>query len=532
MQVTAEPGSAKLVREWLVCSLIFLATVTIFLSSRVIRVSDAQYTLLLTEQIIDHGTLRLDHYFWRDRDSGTDGSARTDVRRTRHVQEHRGHLYYIYPYGTSILSVPFALAYRALGESTIDSEGNFSLKQERRMQKIFASILMAAACVIFYLLARSLLPRNLSIVVAATGGLGSQVWSTAATGLWSHTWNVVILSLVCLLLLRAAKRSKINPILLATLLSWGFFVRPTAAIYVVGFSLLMWTHFRSRFLPFIAAGLFWLGLFLLYSFVEHGALPHYYARNSWSFSTLPIGLYGQLLSPSRGLLIFVPPVLIVGYLLAANWRSLRFKALVNASLLVLVLHTFAMASQSMWWAGVSYGPRLYTDVVPIFVLLGAIGIDAERGQWPDWHWSVWMKPSHWSLKLLGVVLCISAGVFINGAGALSPHSGRSGAVPYLAAYCPLQTLFDWTQPPFVCAVFPDRFCPYATSDEIAHEFRLVDQNDDAAIDQMEYETKGFRSFSRADRNADSRISLEEWQEIYGKDRKRPRPQRIRKTNGS
>ena len=503
--------------EWLICASIFLVALAIYSNSSVIRVSDSKYTLLLAEQIVDHGNLQLDEYFLRTRPSNDGGVVEQRVKTERHVKERKGHLYYTYPHGTSILSAPFVLAYRALGFSTINAAGEYDFSTERRLSKAIASTLTAATCVLFYVLARVLLPRGSSLVVAATAGLGTQIWSTASTGLWSHTWGVVILSLVLLLSLRAEKGRALHPIFLATLLSWGFFVRPTAAIYIVPFTLYVWLRFRSHVVPFIATGGFWLGLFVLYSFVQQGALPHYYARKDWSFSTFPIGLYAQLLSPSRGLFVYVPSVLIIGYLLVAHFEYLKFRILVNVSLLTLALHAFCMAAQKMWWAGVSYGPRLYTDVVPIFVLLAVIGIDAARGR-DDGRNRKWNDGIMLGTRQLGAVAvasCILAGVFINGIGATSRNSGRWDGVPYRANYRPLSTFFEWSNPPFLCALSPQRFCPYRDRDQIAWEFRSLDTDEDGSIDQSEYVGKGFRHFTTADRNGDGWIELEEWGAIYG-----------------
>ena len=122
-------------KDWLVCCLIFLVSLSIYLNSGAIRVSDAKYTLLLSEQIIDHGTFQLDEYFWRNRGPGRNGSVETGNELPRHVVQSNGHLYLRYAYGSSILSIPFVLAYRALGVSTRDSEGNFILKKERECYK-------------------------------------------------------------------------------------------------------------------------------------------------------------------------------------------------------------------------------------------------------------------------------------------------------------------------------------------------------------------------------------------------------------
>jgi len=435
------------------------------------------------------------------------------------MEESNDHVYYKYPYGTSVLSVPFVLVYRVFGISTIDSKGRYSFQIAKSMQKTIAGILMAAVCVIFYMLSRVLLPRSLSLLITLVASLGTQIWSTAATGLWSHTWDVVILSLACLQLLRAEKGHKIHPLMLATLLSWGFFVRPTAVLYILPLTFYIWQNFRSHFMAFFWTGAFWLGLFLLHSVTEYGQLPHYYMRAAsthvWSFHTILTGFSAQLISPARGLLVYVPSILIVAYFLAANYKNLKHRRLINVSLLILALHTLLMSIQKMWWAGVSYGPRLYTDIVPIFVLLAVIAISANHhSQRPLWQFDR-DRLSWRNIKISSAIICILAGILINGVGAISPHSGRWERVPYRTQYYPLR-VFDWSSPTFLCESFPGVFCVPYNSDEIMDEFRLIDRNNDMSIDKREYRKSKYKRFETVDRNLDSLISLQEWAKIYGK----------------
>ena len=75
--------------EWLICTLIFLVTSTVFLNSPVTRVADSMFTLLLSEQIVDHGNLRLDEFFARDAGPPATESA-------RQIMERRGHFYFAF----------------------------------------------------------------------------------------------------------------------------------------------------------------------------------------------------------------------------------------------------------------------------------------------------------------------------------------------------------------------------------------------------------------------------------------------------
>ena len=112
-------------KEWPTYFLIFILGLIVFLNSPNTRISDSKYTLLLSEQIIDHGNFKLDAYFWSDCSLEKDCLSQDlpHHESIRHMAESNDHVYYEYPYGTSVLSVPFVLAYRVFGISTIDSKG-------------------------------------------------------------------------------------------------------------------------------------------------------------------------------------------------------------------------------------------------------------------------------------------------------------------------------------------------------------------------------------------------------------------------
>src|SRR6266516_88827 len=87
---------------------------------------------------------------------------------------------------------------------------------------------------VFFFTSRLLLPTNWSGILALGGALGTQVWSTASRALWADTWGMLLLGIVVYLLLaHEVGRRRINPIVLATLLSWMYFVRPTYAVPIL-----------------------------------------------------------------------------------------------------------------------------------------------------------------------------------------------------------------------------------------------------------------------------------------------------------
>ena len=83
------------------------------------------------------------------------------------------------------------------------------------------------------------------------------------------------------------------------------------------------------------------------------------------------GVLGLLISPSRGLLVYSPIVLVV--VLGAGWswrQSAGPRWLLIAAALQLVVYGF----YNVWWGGHTYGPRYALDLLPLLVPSAAEGI--------------------------------------------------------------------------------------------------------------------------------------------------------------
>ncbi|HEY2106548.1 MAG TPA: hypothetical protein VGH29_12220 [Candidatus Binataceae bacterium] len=181
---------------------------------------------------------------------------------------------------------------------------------EALLQKLLAGLLMAAtACVFFEIGMHTPLPIIWSAMVAIGGALGTQIWSSASRTLWSQTWEVFLASCAVLLLLQGGERRQ-HPIRLATLLAWMYFVRPTAVVAVADVTLYLWLFHRRSFATCLIVLSAWMLIFVLYWMAVFGqGLPDYYRQGGLleltrTAATLP----AILISPSRGLLVFVPTV--------------------------------------------------------------------------------------------------------------------------------------------------------------------------------------------------------------------------------
>ncbi len=105
--------------------------------------------------------------------------------------------------------------------------------------------------------------------------------------------------------------------------------------------------------------------------------------DSWS-TPLATGLAGQLISPSRGLLIFSPFLLFAFWGMIAIWRKTsRTWKLIALSIPGPVLMLIVFSKYIVWWGGNShYGPRYQIETYPFLILyLAAVWpkIASKRG---------------------------------------------------------------------------------------------------------------------------------------------------------
>jgi hypothetical protein len=105
-----------------------------------------------------------------------------------------------------------------------------------------------------------------------------------------------------------------------------------------------------------------------------------YAGQAFGFGAhVGPGLIGVLCSPTRGLLTYVPWVLLAaaGLALGARREPLAAAALAGATSIVLI-----HACWNDWPGGWGYGPRLVTDALPLLAFgLAALMIDRSRPRW-------------------------------------------------------------------------------------------------------------------------------------------------------
>jgi hypothetical protein len=328
----------------------------------------AKYTTL---QLVAHGTFRLDSIVARRPELG---------QRMGFAAARDGHIRSAHSVVPAVLAwLPSELLAAA---GWAPSRGSSAAVYA----KVSASLLVTLAVVFVFFAARRRTSETWAALVALGFGLGTNAWPTASQALWGHECVLAGLALAVLCLtpdtsglktshlwlaaagssIAGAARYQVAPIIIA--LAFSVFVRRRRA------------RDAAALLPLAACAAAMIGLNLAWFGRPLGAMVGLEAAVhpkihgvSGPFSDAPLtGALGLLVSPSRGLLIFSPVVLVAlagfGAMRKEGWRSdLRWWALAAAAQIALY------ACYSVWWGGYTYGPRYLIDVLPLLTPLAAAG---------------------------------------------------------------------------------------------------------------------------------------------------------------
>lgn len=238
------------------------------------------------------------------------------------------------------------------------------------MEKISASILASLACVLMFLILRRE-GNRWSFPLALAFAFGTNTWMISSQALWQHGTGELLIALALLLVTSAA--SPVRTMLLGAVCVLIAANRPPDALIAGPIALFsIWNHRRNA-AWLIAGAVVPLAAALYYNiyFIGHIAGAYALGKPPDSFFQLGLsGIAGLLISPTRGLLIFTPFLIFLPIGLRERLRDPKSKKLAVMLSLAVVMQVL-LYSQLDWRAGVSWGPRWLTDVLPILIWMVA-----------------------------------------------------------------------------------------------------------------------------------------------------------------
>ncbi|MFK7804369.1 MAG: hypothetical protein AB8G95_22225 [Anaerolineae bacterium] len=329
---------------------------------------DTLLSLPTSQSLWETGHVYLDPYL--DQTIVPEGQTLAEISGGFRTAEVDGNVVDYFPAGPAIITLPITAVLNSIGYNFFDPGTNLAV--QNRLSFITAS----AALLLLFVLTRlwhSAWEATLFVLLVF---FGSSVFSTMGSAFWSINYTVIFN--VAVLILLSARQTVFKDgryhtaigIAVGILLFLSFFCRVSSvAIVVCTLVYLLLIDFKQAIISGSTA-LICLALFAGWSLSEYGLiLPPYYGLNRLNDAPVPmwVGLYGNLLSPSRGVLVYMPWLLLpIGWV--ALRPQLRRNPLIIYCIVWFVLQLVIASRAVVWWGGGSFGPRLLVEVMPALIL--------------------------------------------------------------------------------------------------------------------------------------------------------------------
>ena len=393
--------------------LLFAIVLGFYLSAPNVTNTDAYLSVPTAVSILHSASLELDQF------------SSPVVKAHYGYSEVNGHHYDRFPWAVALLFVPGVAIVDLFGHLGIGS-GAHALVETNHMgplQLVTASVVTALAAVAVAVVAYERLSgtasrrRRVSFAVGLVFALGTSAWSTASRALWQHGPSMLALALALLATSRLQRgdRPRSMAAALGVAVAGAYVLRPTNAIAIAGFTLLVALRHRRQLAPYLVSLLSVLAVFVAVNVAAYGlVLPGYFSAGRISAHGAYVeALLANLVSPARGLLVFSPVVALsmAGFLLQVRRRTLSPLDSIAAACVVAQLLVVSAQNEG-WWAGHAFGPRFMSDVFPFLAYLSIPAAEALLGALRTSTPTVWARMAAGAAALAAVV---SVGINAQGA---------------------------------------------------------------------------------------------------------------------
>lgn len=320
-------------------------------------------------------------------------SRRVRVELPAFVDRRRGHIVSRYPLGPALVALPIEAAFYAWydrADPGWDHTPNVRYRGTGAATKFAAALIAAAAGVLIDRLLRRVGLGSVAWTAALAAGLGSNLWAVASQALWQHGPAALGLVTATLLLLpRPARRWRLFGAGLAAAVMVA--CRSIDVVFAATLTAWLALHQPRGLGWFLPGPLVIGGALLAYNLHYFGAIeggqaaleamhPELHGVQGVWTGDLVEGLLGTLVSPSRGLFVFTPWIALAVLCLPLYARRLRRWSLPAWMAASLVGYLLVLSKYSVWWGGHCFGPRYWTDAVPLLAVMLAFLLDEARAR--------------------------------------------------------------------------------------------------------------------------------------------------------
>ncbi len=335
------------------------------------------------------------------------------------------HVCSIFPPGVALLALPILVPAVLAGVPPSDVTTLLLLGH------LAAAILEAIAALLLWSIVRRSVSARWSVALVLLYFLATSVRTVGSQALWQHSGVHLAIAVSLWLVLVDRPVSRNRELVAGVALGVGTVMRQTTAIVVLGIA-------RRRTLLWTFAG-FGVGIIplLVYNAVAFGD-PFEQGYGTKPFDTPALeGLYGLLLSPSRGFFIYTPYLAFGVAALTLAWLrrgevARRLRGLGVAAAATLALY----ATYTEWWGGRVFGSRFLDDLAPVLFAALAWGI-GQGLLTRRWARRVFWVAAGWSLLLFNAAALV--------------YDQKWDTDPVNVNFHP-EKLFDWGDPQWLAVL--------------------------------------------------------------------------------
>jgi len=419
----------------------------VYLISGIGTSGDSRWSIPIALSILREGNTDLDEY-----------DAVHDPAGAYAVESVRGHQYSMFPVGVSVVAVPFVLVIdRAIAavhvllpgldewlrsQSVDPSQPLTVLTFYWRVEQLIASCITASAAVLIFVLARRALSARHSVYVSLIFAFCTSAWSIGSTALWQHGSSMFLLTAALSLLVYARDRPALSQFV-GIPLAIAYIVRPTNSVPILIFTVYVMLRHRGWFLRYLLWALPFAAALVAYNVHVYGMVlaPYYLPQRLEQHGAFWVAMAGNLFSPARGLFVYSPVFLfsVAGVLMKCKARTLSW--LDVCVMACIALHWVSISMFAIWWGGASYGPRLFSDMIPflLYLMLPFLSAILDREG---------LRSAGKSAARVMLAVTLLVCVFMQYRGASSLAVWRWNQVPLEINDHP-ERLWDWRDPPFL-----------------------------------------------------------------------------------
>ena len=333
--------------------------------------SDAAFAMLVSRTLLYEGTFALNS-------SIDDPVVGRDLAKDYRIRRNGDGDYLYYSFGVPVLSLPAVALAELAGWDLRRAE------DDARLQNVLSALVCFTIVLLLYRLLIVWLDPLAAWLITAVSCLGSSLVSTLGTALWNSGYQLVCVIAAAILIV---SRRPAPFMRVAILLSLAALCRPTTGFFLIAV-LAFWLQREKPGAVVRAAGVGLAGLAILLVGAALGAtlpVPLYYDPTRLFRVGDPVeGLMGILFSPSRGLLVFSPFLVVAIAGMATVGRRIWRNPVAHLAGIWILLHVTAVAFKKVWWGGHSFGPRLLLEIIPAFAILTALvwrELASSRKRW-------------------------------------------------------------------------------------------------------------------------------------------------------